>query len=79
MPYFSFFLTVSSFSLFPLKKSRSIKEDNIYLPFLSRSHSSFYKGVVCLMQVDVAILEVGLGGRLDATNVVSMNDKNCSF
>ena len=32
-----------------------------------------------LMQVDAAILEVGLGGKFDATNAVSFTSFSCYF
>ncbi len=48
-----------------------------WLPTIERTGATFFEATTCLafshfaeQEVDVAIIEVGLGGRLDATNVV---------
>lgn len=48
-----------------------------WLPTIERTGATFFEATTCLalshfaeQEVDVAIIEVGLGGRLDATNVI---------
>ena len=53
---------------------QSVKR-KIYLSFFCLDLDGAMVDPCCELQVDVAILEVGLGGRFDSTNVVSILHK----
>lgn len=61
----------------PVSPDRLLAEAEELRPILARSEPTFFEAATVLafssfrtLQVDVAVIEVGLGGRLDATNVV---------
>lgn len=80
-----FFLFCFFVSFFPLKELHRISQHKISQSFQKlwwmklQPMLNLHMKVFFFMQVDVAILEVGLGGRFDATNVVCLDLKNCSF
>lgn len=61
----------------PISESRVVDFVDYWLPTIERTGATFFEATTCLalsyfaeQEVDVAIIEVGLGGRLDATNVI---------
>ncbi len=62
----------------PIPKADVVKFVEAYQPVFEKTEPSFFEWTVGLafhyfeqQEVDVAVIEVGLGGRLDSTNVIS--------
>ncbi len=60
-----------------ISESQVVNFVDYWLPTIERTGATFFEATTCLalshfaeQEVDIALIEVGLGGRLDATNVI---------